>query len=453
MERINSVEQWREVLIKGACSYNANRYELFEESQRRFSLPTKLRGQEYDILQRLNSLNQQIQQLDNANTQVEEIRLLLRYEKQKTDYLENLAKDIRGKKRFHIFPKLLNALNMTDSYDRESAGHQSMSHDVGALFLLMGDHTRILAGLKGRDVFKKVLLPEFDLSNNLEIPYLVSPYLFYLETAGEKEVSVYPSAVMSPEDYANLSFPTSGNPLEDVLEDAYYDQHYNVPEEGADVLIRGGLDAKRISLVQSDNNIWAGTLTPYGELLTIIDLNNLTVWSQDKMPEITRLHGTDNDSQSRSPLARLVASTYHDLVTAVKSFDGNSHNFVRSVAAPQGTSPGSVEDISFIYIPRTIYSRTKTDENQIVTCPPYNGTPRIRPHKVIGYRKKGEMTNHHRQELQLWQAKTGIKVPQVPIGYTWVRPHISPSAAEESLIKLPKFIKLRIVEKLSNPKQ
>jgi len=247
-----------------------------------------------------------------------------------------------------------------------------------------------------------------------------------------------------------------------LMEQAYYHQRYVVNPEGAYVQLKHFGPLRSLTLkVKSP-----GLLDPnYSDFLVILGWDTtgfrslagddeLGIEGLRKSAEI--LEGgdlTSVDYLSHDPrigsygkyLFWVVAVIYHDLVTA-KEVSGHRS---ASSGKPRGFSEDYDEEPSWVYIPRRVHNqplppRLPSEEPRFVS-----------PHRVTGHLRHANPTPQHLAELEKFERQTRLNVLDLlkrNPGYTFVRPHVSPSWDEVK--DLPKFIHARLqseIEEMMKP--
>ncbi|MDP3973864.1 MAG: hypothetical protein Q8P92_03445 [Candidatus Daviesbacteria bacterium] len=252
---------------------------------------------------------------------------------------------------------------------------------------------------------------------------------------------VIPDYFLTKDDLRNLSIPHPLTPVEDSLEEAYYRKHFIVPPEGAQVFLRNGGDLEGFVLMEKDNNIWAKAQTTKGEYIIRLNLDDATIERQELEGQGRLIPEKMND------LTRMLALVYRDLVV---SEDVLSQRRSKTLRTSEETKEQEPKKYEWVYIPRKrrikpLIRSTDKDNDQHHRSP--------RPHKVSGFKRKGDITAKHEIEIRDFEKETGIAIlKNLPEGYTFVRPHVRPkNSLESELAKLPKFIKRKIEEDIKGP--
>lgn len=194
-------------------------------------------------------------------------------------------------------------------------------------------------------------------------------------------------------------------------------------------------------VVQTDRVLFAKAVTAYGEAFLQLNLDDATWFSPDTN---IRKH---EETPKESHWINILALVYHDMVTAIELPQNRFKTLKKS-----GNKSGGVvefrENLQVIYIPRVIRVGDSPESRPKYDGPPIPATP----HHVSGHRRKGNLTEKHRQELMDFERSHGVSILKfLPGGFTFVRPHFVPSDA--NLEKLPIFIKKRIQTKLQEELQ
>lgn len=350
-----------------------------------------------------------------------------------------MAKDMKSKKQYALLPQMIEAVATTEVPMPLKA---LLYTDISTLYLMVCEPPRFLVGTKGGDFWKEIdttLGSEGTSRTNLQDFAL--PYLTNMRLIGRRELVTVPKNVMFLESLERTSLPFPASSVGDSLEDAFYRQRYIVPPEGAQIKFRNSGDLESLVLMQSGDSLLSKVVTKRGEGFVWIDLGTAKDLSPDAHP------GLKKPISPKGSWSRIVADTYRDLVTATE-VSVTSHKRLRTVVSDINPREYQLIDSGnepqMIYIPR-IVKLGQPNEPRI----PYDGPPRpIKPHKVSGYKRRGQMTEKHEEDLLIWTEQTGIRVPKIADGFTWVRPYVTPKGVELTFKDLPQFIKRRIEEQL-----
>jgi len=185
----------------------------------------------------------------------------------------------------------------------------------------------------------------------------------------------------------------------------------------------------------TDNQVMARIQLEGGETFVLLDLDSGASYS----PEVVF-----NRKSSDPVLAQLLAEVYHDLVTAVTVRGHRTRRLSTESITPQ---PPEGDEPSWIYIPRKIRIDDR-DRNEPVRSEIATKRP-PKPHPVIGYRRKGNMTDKQRDAVKAFEETYGVDVMSfVQPGETFVLPHVSPKEFRDQFDNLPLFIKIRFAGRL-----
>jgi len=237
--------------------------------------------------------------------------------------------------------------------------------------------------------------------------------------------------------------------ITDLLEDAYYRQRYMVHPAGAYVKLRHLPPFSGMLL-----KVKPGLRDPnYIDIVTQFEIDpgmtEAAPADEEQKKLFFVLDGTftvedlplyDRNQSGVFYLSWVVALVYHDLVTA-KEITVVSREDAESARQPVKAIAQREEETepSWVYIPRKfkrrdLQPRSELTERRLLT-----------PHHVTGHLRKGNLSEEHQRELAKWERQTGLQVlpllERMP-GYTFVRPHVSPSA--DGLTDLPRFIHARL---------
>jgi hypothetical protein len=228
----------------------------------------------------------------------------------------------------------------------------------------------------------------------------------------------------------------------ELLEHAHYNQRYIVDAAGAHVKLMGCAPIESLVL-----KVRKGIYDPNyydfivrfnlstGGYLHVMDGTAVT----SELPHMQRefIHGHS------SYFHFLTALIYHDLVTAVEipfAQPGKKGGGAVTSLAPLREQEG----VSWIYIPRVIRGRPQERVRVALS------TPRsMEPHRVRGHKRRGKMSDTHREELRRFEKETGFQILNwLPAEHTFVRPHVSPGGSYEWLATLPRFVRARMQQEI-----
>ncbi len=335
---------------------------------------------------------------------------------------QEIARDIKRGEKFYFLEEMQ---KRTFNEEVTPEVRKLLSMDIATLHLLLGREDKLLVGLKGGVFWKNIEWPEQQVN---AMPHLRTSF-FYLQMApqiGRREMEVVPDKPLIPEVSEKMSIPNPAQTVDEALEQAYYGQKFIIPYEGAEVRFRKAGNLDKVVILQARNILFGRIVTDKGDSLTVIDLEN----------------GIALGDIKNQPFGEILAEVYRDMVTAVE-VHANRRRTLQNLLPINPSDDGPVENPSVIYIPRTVRIRDGEEFR-----PKYKGPVRpTTPHRVSGHRRHVNMSEQHRQELQKFEQETGISILEnLPIGYTFVRPHVVPSG--ENLEGLPVFIKKRIEGRL-----
>jgi len=161
----------------------------------------------------------------------------------------------------------------------------------------------LLVGLRnGVPVWKGVKIEES--------PYEGQFLAFYegiipiIDCIGEKELDLIPENPMSGVSALKIAFPMITKTTDRILEDAYFNQRFSIHPDGAMITFEDARDVREMKITVINGMFISRMMTGHGEDTFCLDLNyggqeHLLVLDAEKY------------------LSRLLAQTYHDLVTAI----------------------------------------------------------------------------------------------------------------------------------------
>lgn len=356
-------------------------------------------------------------------------------------YYSGTAREIRNKKQFPVIGSLHQELRRLRPRI-DPLLNDILLYGIYAIYLMACDPDRFLVGLKDGVHWKKANIAVNPLGEEPAIFNMATHYLPMLSRIGKRELTVVPDSLIHPNNLLarRVRLSASHLAIEEILEDAYFQQRYLVPHTGAEVRFRKAGDLARMEVIKSGNELLAKLMTSYGEEQVILDLNEASY----VVPDRQLLKAGQQSSWATS-----VAETYHDLVTA-EEISITRYKRLRAkrdeVKYHELTDlSGDMDDPQIIYIPRQVRIKEYIDPR-----PPYDGPPRpMKPHVVTNYFRSVNMTPKHRDEIlkleREWGLAAGEIVNNVPAGKTWVRPHFSPRGSEAIMKVGPIFIKRKIL--------
>lgn len=428
-------KSWEEGVLYESCLYAC---EVLESKLREFSFPP------LDFEEKRSRERKILSDFYNLERRLEEHRGQLipppgDYVAQKTPYLKELAKEIREKRRFYL---VNNVCNLSRSItDIPELSKTLLNLDALALYLLICQPNRFLVGLKGSVFWKNIQWPPPVNGEGMLLFDGAISYINNLMNIGGRELITVPERIIHPDLLKSIRVPRPARTIDELLEDAYYRQRYIVPLEGAEVRFRRAGDLQKMIIVQTGKMVFAKAVVHQGEAFVWINIDTAEGGGiDDYFPE------SFDRKTDESLWATILSEVYHDLVTAIEKPRKKGRGKGGLGGLDDGIEIGG--RFGIIYIPRVVRVGEKP-------LPPYEGPPRpVTPHRVIGYRKRGNLSENHRRELLKFEGKYGISIlNNLPGGYTFIRPHISPKDSEINLEDLPTFIKRRIETRLAQQLQ
>lgn len=359
------------------------------------------------------------------------------YIQAKRRYLRDLSRDIRRNKRYYVIPRLVKRLDDMQDRGLPVKAQVLLMNDLVALYLMVCDSNRFLVGTYDGVYWKDTNWPDEEMSARdiaLKANSLASTYLRPMEQIGKDDLDLVPDEPLPLGEVGSMPvrIPKPAREIDELLEDAYYNQRYIIPPEGAEVRFRNAGDLRRVIIKQIGPYIAGRVVTDKGDELIELD-------PRDGMVTDSRL-GPHNREVVES-LGGVLAEVYHDMVTAIElpvnrqKVLGSRH----TMSGPEGEVEMN-DEVQVTYIPRIV----RVGEDSIRLPYERSGRP-VRPHRVSGHKRRANMTEKHRQALLEFERQYGIKILEnLPTGYTFVRPFISPTGFEGNFANLPVFIKRRI---------
>lgn len=353
-------------------------------------------------------------------------------------YYSLVAGDIRKRKNFSILSRMLDVFDANANHLSEPALGLIVA-SISNMHMLLGDSDRFLVGLREGVFWKNVEVPSTgDEIYDSPIAYLSNFYTYYLRSVGKEELPLVPTRLIHPDLVGQVIFPQPLDNLEDSLETAYYDTKYLLDPRGATIVLKDSGDIRSMMMLSRGRKIWTKIATSMGEGFVVID-NVTGDWLEPA--EMSLLSHTDKPSD----WIKLTGEVYRDLITREKITIEDDQ--VEPLGPPVTITLSDQENRPVrpysIYIPRRVYQ--DRGSQRII----YEGTrrpPRI--HSVTFAFPKTPITDKHAAELVKWEQQTGIKVPEVPDGHTFRRPHISPKEAEDREAEKPIFVRRRDKERM-----
>lgn len=361
-----------------------------------------------------------------------------RIHQRKQAYFSSLVRDMRRRNDYGLILDLIHAINADNYPDRLTNISQVLG--TAAIYLMACEPTKFIVGARDGIHWKTVHIPVVDGDiYSIPINYLANVYVSHLEDISRRELKAVPSRLIHPKVLHEVIFPESSDDIDATLEDAYYRQKYILSPGGAEINFRNAGDVTHAYMMQRGELVFTRFGTPKGEGWSVLNLNDGSYLDSYEMAI-----GEEGSRIERGyhPWASLAVETYHDLVTLeVRERGIEAVELEAQKSASIETADKNARQKPYvIYIPRRTHDAQPNESRR-----PYEGKRRPpRPHPVVGHSRKGNMTEKHRQDLKAWQEKTGIPIPSIDPGFTWVRPFFVPAGIEEELVELPTFIKNRI---------
>lgn len=437
-----SPEKWKQIVF-GYCTRGLDEFAVKRGREYLFSelrLPNS--GEEERILERLFQYDFQLaMQVRRHGEDVLNRPVSINLVREKENYLSRLASHIKRTGDYGVISRLLFVLD-NEANRTSEAQKMFFGADLFALYLLVGGPNRFLGGTK--DSANWISFDWIEgLSDHGDILNVVKPMITLLHLIGARESVVLPRVpLLKP---GEVWLPSPERSIGDIMEDAFYGKQYDIPFEGAEVKLVDARDITGMVLIQSAEMVMARVITKRGDAFVSINLDDMLLFSS---AEFKRDIGYTPDEQeyTTSPWVNIVAEVYHDLVTAVKVKAGEPRQLRVTKHYPLAGG-GTVVDTGpkVIYIPRFV----RVGQEPKIRLP-LEGLPRpVTPHRVVGHKRKAHMTESHREAIQAFELKAGLKIlSSLPEGYTYVRPFVVPKGTEGEMLKLPQFIRRRIQQRL-----
>jgi hypothetical protein len=315
--------------------------------------------------------------------------------------------------------------------------------DYLLLYLRLCRKTEILAGVYKGVFWKKIHAPKPNDWPALRV--IALEMIPYLALIGREELFLVPENFL-PDQLVPISVPLIGRTREELLTEAYFNQHFTLGPEGAEVLLEGLTDIKSIMVKLVKETLIARVTTSRGDSLVALNLY--------KNEGVSFIDSSFYQGAKDKPMLALLAQIYHDLVTAVDAIvepRGSIRTQIVNLERPN-------HPIGARYIPRKIEHSVFPSGGAVRFTLTEHRPPR--PHPVGGHGRVDRMSTEHYTELLKWQEETGVQVPwhvlldnpewddqktpALPMvraaGHTFVRPHFT-GITDERLQKLPEFIR------------
>lgn len=313
------------------------------------------------------------------------------------------------------------------------------------IHLLLGDENHVLVGVRGNQ-------PAWQEVKTVTPDDGASLYESEIRFFDRSDLGILPEfrSRITPTDLVenNIEFPIIPNcwvKMGDLLEDAYYNQHFLPHPEGSLVSIIGVPEIANVIVkskrgVDDPNYIDIIGVFSIGKKKCHIVVNGDLAQHR---PSDATIGDFDLGNRNSRFLMWLLVRIYHDLVT-VQEIQPNKLHRSKSLGAPDPPEAKISESLGWIFIPRKIVKKG--------TVPfrlPSPNPRSVTPHRVRGHKRLGNMSAEHREKIAEFEQETGLEVLHwIPDGFTFVRPHISPKGDSDCIKNLPRFIKNRIQEDL-----
>lgn len=352
-----------------------------------------------------------------------------RFHDKRKQFLTSFTDHIKRKRRYRFLNDFIGRVSVLSDIYPEIAG--ILTIESLDLYLLLCSENQILAGSKNGLWYKEINFENYSPEEREAVwEAIILQMSIIFPSLDKSAIELVPDDFITREEIKKLNLPQPAKSIEELLEEAYYQQRYTVSPEGAEVHFQNAGDLKTIVLKQRSGVIMAKAVTSMGEALVKIDLDEAVGLS----PEII---------VSQKPvLANILAEVYRDLVVAVEiPSSGRKRRRVLATAERAPMEP------TCIYIPRIKWIRGEQKEMSIRI--PYEGPQRPRrTHPVVGHTRHVKMTKEHRLAIEEYEEETGLRILDfLPEGSTYVRSHIR-GGTELGIKKLPSFIIRRIQTQL-----
>lgn len=238
----------------------------------------------------------------------------------------------------------------------------------------------------------------------------------------------------------SISVPAPLSPVEETLEEAYFNQHFYLHPVGAAVKVRGGRDVTGAFLNVKDGVVISRFHTLKGEMLCLL---NLEAAKGVQFPQIIQ--------GPKDSFVRILANVYHALVVAKEKPSPGRHRVEEVPLAVSYPLADTEEHLSISYVPRTVYVGGKQESSAPRIAAEFRRSPRphpVRPHSSW----RGPISAHQRSLVEEFERATGLKIlDKLPPGKTFVLPHFSPKLEPGEIAQLPLFIKKGIEAEITRP--
>jgi hypothetical protein len=381
------------------------------------------------ILSDIQSVEASLQAVKRDQTGVFLEQGLIEFKQRRSNFYRNFARDLVRRGRLGLIPSFSNtARTFFLNQNLSPVVADTWRYGLATIFALTNDSNEYVVGTKGGIVKKNITIPlKSPGDSEPPIMFLSRYYLMHASLIGQREAAAVPTDLIHPKLMEKPALPESRESLEQILTRAYYDHYYDLPDEGADILLRGPGDVTAMTLVQDQNFLFAKIDTPFGQGGVFIHLDEAA-----SLAPGTNWHN-------------LVALVYGDFVSKGEIVVGMEKHLG---GLSFGRGGERFRDSNYIYIPRRRHKYLKNTEWRKPT------EPRLRPHWVDGHGGSGRgngfrrmqgrgISEEQRKKAQDWSEQTGIPIPQIDelkIGETWVLPH-PVNGGEVGIKASPTFIR------------
>lgn len=370
------------------------------------------------------------------------------YARDKRYVLTHLADDI-AKGKYGMVWDIWNSLT-TPGDDSPDAWHTKtiLGVNIRGLFLLLGSHERILAGIQGSStpLWRKVELPQSYVELGVPIYHISSPYIDLLDLIRNREMlNLMPRKLPQPEKINALEVPEVKEELRDILWDTDRNQRYILYPEVLEAVPRNGGDIGRLHFLEAEGWFLSRAETPVGDFTTAIELDRASGFSSDCL---VRSFGNPQDPRdilNASSLARFAADARRILLCArFETRSGNKRGKNGHAGVNGAGRHNGVEKGSMVLAQNVIY----VDPDGISPRRREQGTPKweVEPHSRRGHpRASGPISPDQRKKVREWMIEHRInRVPKPGPNETLVLPHFVPAGARFS--QLPTYKREQLVE-------
>lgn len=417
-----SREEWEMLIIRSTTNPASNVYRDFGYPVAPFHFSPSQKGPEFTFLSQIIITENHVQKDPDD--------ILFRDLEAKRKQYAFMANQVR--RNLGLIPRLSDAFNETSNL---ASKPQQFLWVLGitTLYLFACEPTRLLVGARGGFFWKDINIPI--LNGDAETVLLIDLahiYMEYFRQVGKEELATIPTEPIHSSLVDRINLPQPRAKFADILEDAFYRQKYDIPAEDTEVLLRDAGEVQKVKMALRDPYLFGNVVTSKGEGYVVIELD--TGRWMDPVRIVT------GKAEEPSPWANLVASVYNFFVTEEEI---PVEKYV-AVHPPKTITltplDERIKQPYRIYLPRRSYIGERGDPRV-----KYEGSKRPpRFHPVRYAIPKMPMTEKHKKELAQWVAETGFRLPEIPAGHTFRRPHMSPKESEYRIRELPEFIRRRM---------